>query len=80
MCLGIKKLRLRKRTCSTSTRLGSRLSLDTETIKSASRALERIDNIESGHSLPLGMLGVCDRVANDLKGVVRTRPDDQGVA
>jgi hypothetical protein len=43
------------------------LSLDTEAIKSTSGALERVDDIESGHSLPLGMLGVCDRVADDLK-------------
>ena len=40
--------------------------LSTETVEGAARPLQGVDDIESGDGLPLGVLGVCDRVADDL--------------
>ena len=39
--------------------------LTTETVKSASLSLEGVDNIEGGNRLALGVLSVCDCVADD---------------
>jgi hypothetical protein len=36
-----------------------------ETVESPALALERIDNIERRHSLALGVLSVCDSIADD---------------
>jgi hypothetical protein len=41
--------------------------LRAETVESAARALEGIDDVERGDSLALGVLGVCDRVTDDLQ-------------
>jgi hypothetical protein len=37
-----------------------------ETVESAALALQRIDNIKSGHSFPTRMFGVSDRVTNHI--------------
>jgi hypothetical protein len=43
-------------------------NLTTETVESAALSLESIDNIEGGDSLALGVLSVCDGIAdNTLK-------------
>jgi hypothetical protein len=39
--------------------------LTTKTVKSASLSLKSIDDIKGGNSLALGVLGVCDCVADD---------------
>lgn len=52
-------------------------SLCTETVQSAARPLERINNVESGNCFPLGMLGVCYRVTNDLSQT-RMSEDETG--
>ena len=44
--------------------------LSTETVESASRPLEGIDNVESGDGLSLGVLGVSDRITDDLNAEV----------
>ena len=45
-------------------RLGS--NLHAETVESASLALEGIDDVQRGNSLSLGVLGVCDGIANNV--------------
>ena len=40
-------------------------NLSTEAVESASLSLERVDNIERGDSLALGMFCVCDGITND---------------
>ena len=39
--------------------------LATETVQGAALSLEGIDNVEGGDSLALGVLSVCDSVADD---------------
>ncbi len=39
--------------------------LTTETVESASLTLERVDDVERGDGLALGVLSVCDRVPDD---------------
>ena len=46
-------------------------NLCTETIESASRPLEGVDDIKSGDSLSLGVFGVCDRITDDLEKLLR---------
>lgn len=41
--------------------------LCTETVQGASRSFERIDNIQGGHSLSLGVFCVCYRITNNLR-------------
>ena len=40
--------------------------LTSETVQSTSLPLEGVDYIHSGDSLPLGMLGVCDGITDDV--------------
>ena len=40
--------------------------LSTETVESASRPLEGVDNVEGCDGLSLGVLGVSDRITDDL--------------
>lgn len=40
--------------------------LSTETVEGSSLPLERVDDVERGHSLSLGVLGVGDRVSDDV--------------
>jgi hypothetical protein len=44
------------------------VSLSTETVQSAARALQSVDDVESGDSLTLSVLSVCYRVTDDLHG------------
>lgn len=39
--------------------------LTTETVQGAALSLERVDHVERSNSLALGVLSVCDRVADD---------------
>jgi hypothetical protein len=41
------------------------VSLTTETVEGTALALERVDHVEGGNSLPLGVLGVGDGVTDD---------------
>lgn len=41
------------------------MSLATETVEGAALSLECVDNVEGGDSLALGVLGVCDGVADN---------------
>lgn len=52
-------------------------SLCTETVESAARPLERINNVESGNCFPLSMFGVCYRVTNNLTQT-RMSDDEKG--
>ena len=46
--------------------MGRRSScLTAEAVECAALSLERVDDIERGDGLALGVLGVCDRVADD---------------
>lgn len=47
-------------------RVNSQSDLSTETVEGSARPFQGIDDIESGDGLALGMLGVGDRVTNDL--------------
>lgn len=47
------------------------MNLCAETVECAARTLEGIDDIEGGDGFPLGVLGVCYRVADDLQRVIR---------
>jgi len=40
--------------------------LSTETVESTARALEGVHDIKRGDSFPLGVLGVSDRITNDI--------------
>jgi hypothetical protein len=44
----------------------ARDKLDTETVKSSALSLEGIDDVESGDGLALGVLGVGNRVSDDV--------------
>jgi hypothetical protein len=46
---------------------GQMYNLCAETVERAPRALQCVDDVESGDGLPLCVLSVCYRVANDLK-------------
>ena len=46
--------------------MGVPMSLSTETIEGSALSLEGVDYIEGGDSLALGVLGVGDRVADDV--------------
>ena len=39
--------------------------LTTETVESAALSLESVDNVERGDGLALGVLSVCDGIADD---------------
>jgi hypothetical protein len=41
-------------------------SLDTETVERSPLSLERVDDVEGGDGLALGVLGVGDRVSDDV--------------
>jgi hypothetical protein len=41
------------------------INLSTETVECAALSLQSIDNVERGDRLALGVLGVCDSIAND---------------
>jgi hypothetical protein len=43
-----------------------RESLDTETVEGSTLSFERVDDIKSGDGLSLGVLGVGDRVSDDV--------------
>jgi hypothetical protein len=44
----------------------SLVGLDTKTVKGSSLSLERVDDVESGDGLSLGVLSVGDRISNDV--------------
>ena len=44
--------------------------LSTETVESASRPLEGVDDVEGCDGLSLGVLGVSDRITDDLDAQV----------
>jgi hypothetical protein len=41
-------------------------SLDTETVERSPLSLERVDDVEGGDGLALGVFGVGDRVSDDV--------------
>jgi hypothetical protein len=40
--------------------------LDAETVKRSALSLERVDDVESSDGLSLGVLGISDRVSDDV--------------
>ena len=52
-------------------------NLSTETVESAPRPFEGIYDVERSHGFSLGVLGVCDRITNDLQGEVSKSTGEQ---
>jgi hypothetical protein len=51
----------------------AREKLDTETVKSSALSLESVDDVESGDGLALGVLGVGNRVSDDVFSEVKRK-------
>jgi hypothetical protein len=55
-----------------------RAKLDTETVECSSLSLESVDDVERGDGLALGVLGVGDRVSDDVCTMTRRRESAAG--